>query len=65
MERICINRVGKTSDMEEFEKVTRPVIEWLQKNGYPHDYILIEYASAELLNGKMGYSVDKIKESEE
>lgn len=50
---------------DEFKKVTQPVIEWLQKNGCPHDYILIECASAELLNGKMGYSVDKIKESEE
>ena len=58
MERICIKHADKMPDMEEFKKVTQPVIEWLQKNGCPHDYILIECASAELLNGKKGYSVE-------
>lgn len=32
----------------EFEKVTRPVIEWLNKNCHPHVTVVIDPTSAEL-----------------
>ena len=35
----------------EFEVVTRPVIEWLNKNCHPHVSVVIEPTSAELLEG--------------
>ena len=42
---------------KEFEDVLKPAIEWLQKNGCPHDRIIIEYNGAELVSGEMAFSV--------
>ena len=42
---------------KEFEDVLKPAIEWLQKNGCPHDRIIIEYNGTELLSGEMAFSV--------
>lgn len=58
MEAVCIKHADKKPGMEEFKKVTQPVIEWLQNNGCPHDVILIKYDSAEMLSGEMAYSVE-------
>lgn len=49
----CIEHGERKFDYEEFQKITKPVIEWIQKNCCPHDYILINYARAELLSGEM------------
>lgn len=38
-------------EREEFEAVTRPVIEWLNKNCHPHVTVVVEPTSAELLEG--------------
>jgi hypothetical protein len=38
---------------EEFEKVVRPVIEFLCKNYHPHCTIIIDQANAELLEGEI------------
>ena len=35
----------------EFEAVTRPVIEWLNKNCHPHVSVVIEPTTAELSEG--------------
>ncbi|MHB1328007.1 MAG: hypothetical protein ACYC2K_07380 [Gemmatimonadales bacterium] len=35
----------------EFEAVTRPVIEWLNKNCHPHVSVVIDITSAELSEG--------------
>lgn len=40
----------------EFEKITRPVIEWLNHNGNPHMTIIIEPTSAVLFSGEVGYT---------
>ena len=36
---------------EAFEAVTRPVIEWLNKNCHPHVHVVIDQTSAELAEG--------------
>ena len=41
---------------EEFEAVTRPVIEWLCANSNPHATVMIDQASAELLEGELAYT---------
>ena len=38
-------------ERREFEAVTRPVIEWLNKNCHPHVTVVIEPTSAELCEG--------------
>lgn len=35
----------------EFEAVTRPVMEWLNKNCHPHVSVVVEPTSAELSEG--------------
>ena len=41
---------------EEFEKVTRPVIEWLNANCHPHVVVIIEPTSAVLYEGEIAYT---------
>lgn len=36
---------------EQFELLTKQLIEWLNKNGHPHMTIIINCNSAELLEG--------------
>lgn len=50
-------RVGNPYNKEEFEKVTKPVVEWMQKNCTPHDTIRIDIGGVELMSGEMAYSV--------
>lgn len=38
-------------ERREFEAVTRPVMEWLNKNCHPHVTVVIEPTSAELSEG--------------
>ena len=40
--------------LEEFEKLTKPLNEWLQKNGNPHQQIVISFDGAELVEGVIG-----------
>ena len=54
----CIKHADNKPNMEEFEKITRPVIEWLNKNGCPHDLIRIDCVGAELLSLEIGYSLE-------
>ena len=42
-------------ERREFEAVTRPVIEWLNKNCHPHVSVVIEPTRAELLEGVCSY----------
>lgn len=37
--------------LEEFEKLTKPLNDWLQENGHPHQQIIITFDSAELVEG--------------
>lgn len=53
----CAERNEMTEDQKaEFEKITRPVIEWLNHNGNPHMTIIIEPTSAVLFSGEVGYT---------
>lgn len=38
---------------EEFEKLAKPLNEWLQKNGHPHTQIIISFDGAEVVEGKI------------
>jgi len=57
MEVRCIKH-GKQPDMEEFKSAMKPAVEWLQKNGCPHDRVIIEYDGAEFVSGEMAFSVE-------
>lgn len=48
----------KTRNLEEFEKALRPAVEWLHKNGCPHDRIIVEYDGVELVSGEMAFPVE-------
>lgn len=41
------------SDREEFEALTRPLIEWLRANYHPHVTVIVDSEHAELLRGQM------------
>ncbi len=40
---------------EEFEAVTRPVVEWLNKNCHPHVVVTVDPTHAELNEGVFAY----------
>lgn len=54
----CIEHGEKKLDREEFRNVAKPVVEWLQRNGCPHDKIIVGYGEAELFSGEMGFVVE-------
>jgi len=48
---------------KEFENLTRPVIEWLNKNYHPHVSVTICSTRAELSEGVIGFTTfDYIKD---
>lgn len=44
--------------LELAKKAVEPAVKWLQKNGHPHEKIIIEQGSVELVEGKFGFSVE-------
>lgn len=44
---------------QEFEAVTRPVIEWLNANCHPHVTVVIETTSAELSEGVCAFTTQE------
>jgi len=40
----------------EFEAITRPVIEWLNKNCHPHVTVVVTTTHAELLEGLCAFT---------
>lgn len=57
MDGVCVKH-GKQPSIEEFKEVAKPLVEWLQKNGCPHDRIIVEYDGAEFLSGDIEFSVE-------
>jgi len=45
-------------DREEFKKAMMPAIDWIQKNGCPHDKVIIDLGGAEFVNGEIAFSVE-------
>lgn len=43
---------------EEFEALTRPVIEWLNANFNPHVKVIVEVTGAELTAGVVGFKTE-------
>lgn len=57
MDAVCVKH-GKQPDREEFKRIAKPLVEWLQKNGCPHDRIIVEYSGAEFVSGEIAFSVE-------
>lgn len=47
------------NDKEEFEKVCKPVIEYLCKYYHPHCTVIIDCGHAELLEGQMAFHTEE------
>lgn len=58
MECKCVKQAESNFPMEEFRKATQPAIDFMQRYCCPHDKIVIDTGSAELLNGEMAYTVE-------
>lgn len=43
---------------EEFEKVTRPVIKFLNDNFYPHTKVIVDFTTAELVEGLCSFRTE-------
>lgn len=44
---------------EEFEKLAKPLIKWLNDNMHPHAKVIIETGRAEVIEGYYGFTTDK------
>ena len=43
---------------KEFEELSKPLNEWLQKNFSPHHKVVVSFDGAEVVSGEMGVSYD-------
>lgn len=43
----------KQENRKEFERLSKPLIEWLNENWNPHTKIIIDTTSAEVVSGEM------------
>ena len=44
---------------EQLKELTKPVMEWLNKNGHPHMKVIIETNSVELVEGVSAFTTDE------
>lgn len=57
------NRKPFTDDeKKEFEEACKPLVDWRRKNLCPHDTIIIDAVSAEVLSGMMAFHHFKEKD---
>lgn len=45
--------------LEEFKKLSNPLIKWLNDNYHPHTKIVIDCNSAEVLEGSMAHATNE------
>lgn len=64
VENIVPSASERRSKVEEFKRVTKPVMEWLANNHHPHHTVIITPTNAELLEGGMatGPITDHLKD---
>jgi len=43
----------------EFEKLSKPLIKWLNDNTNPHNKIIIDCSSAEIVSGEFAFQTDE------
>lgn len=48
-----------TERQEEFEALSRRLIEWLNKNAHPHAMIIIDQTSAEIVEGVRSFCTEE------
>lgn len=60
MDSRCIDKGNPLSEeqVEQFKKATEPAVEWLNRNGNPHQKIIIEMGSVELVSGEVGFTTE-------
>lgn len=46
------------ADIEELSEVCRPVIEYLHQKHTPYDRVIVDWSSAEILEGKAGVTFE-------
>ena len=47
------------NNLEEFQKLTKPLIKYLNDNWHPHATIIVSANHAELVTGEMAFSTDE------
>ena len=47
------NMKKSIDDMEEFQDAAKPLVDWLRKNGCPHDQVIVNQINAEMVRGEM------------
>jgi hypothetical protein len=47
--------IATQEQLREFETITRPVMEWLNRNCHPHVTVIIEPTRTQLLEGICAY----------
>lgn len=43
---------------KDFERIVRPVIEWMNENCHPHTKAIIDCTSGELVEGVIGFTTE-------
>ena len=49
----------KKEQIEDFEKLAKPLVKWLNENGNPHSIIVIECDSARVYDGECSSPVSE------
>ncbi len=58
MDMKCIQHSERDLDMDEFKKVSKPLIQWIQENCDPHSEVIVTYGGARLVSAEMGFTVE-------
>lgn len=58
MEMRCLELRKELPDMEEFKKAVQPIIEWVNANCDPHEKVVIDMGSAQLISAEMGFTFE-------
>lgn len=58
MEMKCLQRRKELPDMDGFKKAVKPIIEWINENCDPHEKVVVEMGSAQLISAEMGFTFE-------
>lgn len=58
MEMKCLEPRKGLPDMEEFKKAVHPLIEWINANCNPHEKVVVEMGTAQLISAEMGFTFE-------
>jgi hypothetical protein len=49
----------KKEQVDEFEKLAKPLIKWINENGSPHSQVIIDCDSAQVFSGECSIRTDE------